>query len=329
MESVGPPKTRLVFRVRSFHITRDGWRAGLSVTNDTATTFSIVDQNDVPDQTFGLMVFRTGSHAELEAAERASRAPRAARSDDVLARATHNARAARDVERDRLCRRSSSGGVLDPLRVRRLRAEREVAGGSRPRGRVRSPRLDHRPRAPVALTRGRPPGRAAYERTSAANAESPASREKSASTATAARRSGIERQSLRHVSEGCIRATVEALIAGQVVQNRRIVGEALVRRGEDGDSGAVPPRSVVGVGAAERVPAEMDPEQPRELCDRLRVIVHAQVADAVDALARLGRRSGALDDDGSRLLAPRVSPAACPAASAATRRSASVPTVAT
>src|SRR5918996_3151616 len=59
-------------------------------------------------------------------------------------------------------------------------------------------------------------------------------------------------------------------------------------------------------GAPERVPALVDSEEAAELGDRLGVVVDAQVADAVDALAGLGGRALALDDDGGRLLAARV-----------------------
>ena len=66
VESTGTPQSGLVFRVRSFSVTRDGWSADLAVTNDTATTFSIEDGDQAPNRAFGLMVFRTGSHAELQ-----------------------------------------------------------------------------------------------------------------------------------------------------------------------------------------------------------------------------------------------------------------------
>jgi hypothetical protein len=66
IESTGSPQSRLVFRVRSFSVTRSGWSAELSVTNDTSATFSIKDEREAPNHSFGLMVFRTGSHAELE-----------------------------------------------------------------------------------------------------------------------------------------------------------------------------------------------------------------------------------------------------------------------
>ena len=192
------------------------------------------------------------------AAERPGCAPRAAGSDDVLARSPRNARATRDLERDGLCGRGASGRVLDPLRVRGLRAEREAAGALsatrvRPISSSGSPTM----RTGCADS-GRPWGRADYGRTRAAKAGSPASRVKSASTATAARRSGSSASACVTWARASSVPAVEALVAGEVVEDRRIVREALFRRGEDRDSGGVPARGVVGVGAAERVPAQMD-----------------------------------------------------------------------
>ena len=66
VESTGSPQSRLVFRVRSFSVTRSGWSADLSITNDTSATFSIEGENEAPKPAFGVMLFRTGSHAELE-----------------------------------------------------------------------------------------------------------------------------------------------------------------------------------------------------------------------------------------------------------------------
>jgi hypothetical protein len=66
IESAGTPGSRLVMRVQRFTVTRDGWRADVSVTNDTNTTFTIERGEDTPDFGFGVMLFGTGSHAELE-----------------------------------------------------------------------------------------------------------------------------------------------------------------------------------------------------------------------------------------------------------------------
>ena len=66
VESAGPPGSRLVMRVRSFTVTQDGWRADVAVTNETSSTFSIDRGPDTPDFGFGVMLFETGRHSELE-----------------------------------------------------------------------------------------------------------------------------------------------------------------------------------------------------------------------------------------------------------------------
>jgi hypothetical protein len=66
VEFAGPPGSRLVFRVRSFSITQDGWRAAVAVTNDTTSTFTVDRGQETPDFGFGVMLFETGSPAELE-----------------------------------------------------------------------------------------------------------------------------------------------------------------------------------------------------------------------------------------------------------------------
>jgi hypothetical protein len=65
-ESAGPPGSRLVFRIQTFSVTRNGWRAEVAVTNDTGTTFSIDHGPDTPDFGFGVMLFETGAHSELD-----------------------------------------------------------------------------------------------------------------------------------------------------------------------------------------------------------------------------------------------------------------------
>src|SRR5690348_16887021 len=63
VEFAGPPGSRLVFRVRSFSITQDGWRAAVAVTNDTTSTFTVDRGQETPDFGFGVMLFETGSPA--------------------------------------------------------------------------------------------------------------------------------------------------------------------------------------------------------------------------------------------------------------------------
>jgi hypothetical protein len=66
VEKAGSQQSGLVFRVRSFSVTPNGWRAAISMTNQTGATFTIDGYRDPLENAFGLMLFRTGSHAELE-----------------------------------------------------------------------------------------------------------------------------------------------------------------------------------------------------------------------------------------------------------------------
>ena len=81
--------------------------------------------------------------------------------------------------------------------------------------------------------------------------------------------------------------------------------------------------------AQRRCASQAGPEidETAQLDDRLGMVLDPQVADAVDPFARFAARADALDDDRGRLLAALSPPAACPASSAATSRSTSVPTV--
>ncbi len=66
VEYVGPSGSRLVLSVRSFSVTQGGWRADVAVTNDTQSSFAIEHGPDSPDFGFGVMLFETGTHAELD-----------------------------------------------------------------------------------------------------------------------------------------------------------------------------------------------------------------------------------------------------------------------
>src|SRR5436309_15134296 len=56
------------------------------------------------------------------------------------------------------------------------------------------------------------------------------------------------------------------------------------------------------VGPAPRLPDRPDAREPSQLDDRLRMVLDAQVADAIDALAGCVPGAGALDHNGRRLL---------------------------
>ena len=56
----------MVFRVRSFEVRTGGWRTEVSVTNDTSVSFRLGDTPDTPQRRYGLMLFSTGDHGELD-----------------------------------------------------------------------------------------------------------------------------------------------------------------------------------------------------------------------------------------------------------------------
>jgi hypothetical protein len=60
-EAMGPAGERLVFGVTRFQVLANGWRARVSVTNDSSVAFEI----DKAHRSFGLMLFATGKHEEL------------------------------------------------------------------------------------------------------------------------------------------------------------------------------------------------------------------------------------------------------------------------
>ena len=62
-ETYGSKTGRLVFRVERLEVHLDGWEATVAVTNDTAVAFEI---SRPARRTFGLMVFGSGNHAELD-----------------------------------------------------------------------------------------------------------------------------------------------------------------------------------------------------------------------------------------------------------------------
>jgi hypothetical protein len=66
LESVGGEAGRIVFGVRTFEVTRDGWRADVTLANDTAVPFGVGNAALPGSRQFGLMLFSTGTHSELE-----------------------------------------------------------------------------------------------------------------------------------------------------------------------------------------------------------------------------------------------------------------------
>jgi hypothetical protein len=60
-ETLGPAGQRLEFGVSRFAVVRDGWRAHISVANDSDVAFDL----DKAQRSFGVMLFSSGKHDEL------------------------------------------------------------------------------------------------------------------------------------------------------------------------------------------------------------------------------------------------------------------------
>jgi hypothetical protein len=65
-ETYGNPGDQLVFEVERLQVLENGWRAWLGVRNHTKVSYELGDPRASLDRAFGLMLFRTGEHAELE-----------------------------------------------------------------------------------------------------------------------------------------------------------------------------------------------------------------------------------------------------------------------
>lgn len=57
---------RLVFRVRRFAVTRNGWETDVEVENRTGITWVLGENPVAVDQSFGIMLFATGALGEVE-----------------------------------------------------------------------------------------------------------------------------------------------------------------------------------------------------------------------------------------------------------------------
>ena len=65
-ETFGPKGEQLVFSVESLQVTASGWRARLSLTNDTTAAYEVGDPRATLDLAFGLMLFASGDPEDLE-----------------------------------------------------------------------------------------------------------------------------------------------------------------------------------------------------------------------------------------------------------------------
>jgi len=70
-ESQGTKGERVVFGVKRFQVLPDGWRARISLANKSKVAFGI----DPSRRSFGLMLFASGKHRDLEARNRAQTLP--------------------------------------------------------------------------------------------------------------------------------------------------------------------------------------------------------------------------------------------------------------
>jgi hypothetical protein len=74
-EVYGEPGARLVFRVDSLAVEEDGWRAAISVKNDSKARFAVASGSASLDQSFGLMLLPTGDLRELDRLNTAGQLP--------------------------------------------------------------------------------------------------------------------------------------------------------------------------------------------------------------------------------------------------------------
>lgn len=65
-ESAGKKGERVIFGVKRFQVLPEGWRARVSVRNDSDVAFTI----DPSRRSFGLMLFTSGAHHDLETRNR-------------------------------------------------------------------------------------------------------------------------------------------------------------------------------------------------------------------------------------------------------------------
>jgi hypothetical protein len=65
-ETYGKAGERLVFSVESLDVMRDGWRARVSIENETSISYELGDPRATLDRSFGLMLFTSGDVRELE-----------------------------------------------------------------------------------------------------------------------------------------------------------------------------------------------------------------------------------------------------------------------
>lgn len=66
---------RLVFTVRSFEVTDDGWSADIGIDNKTSVNWELPELDQAFERTFGVMLFATGDLASLDRLNQAGELP--------------------------------------------------------------------------------------------------------------------------------------------------------------------------------------------------------------------------------------------------------------
>jgi hypothetical protein len=74
-EVYGDPGARLVFRVDSLAVEENGWRAAISVRNESKARFAVASGSASLDRSFGLMLLPTGDLRELDRLNSAGQLP--------------------------------------------------------------------------------------------------------------------------------------------------------------------------------------------------------------------------------------------------------------
>ena len=261
-EVYGKPGASLVFRVESLWVEERGWTASVQIENHSPVRFAVASGSASIDSSFGLMILPTGDHRELDRLNAAGELPAVRQAETIQPRLP---------------------GVLEPGESWRgtLSAKGALPGGSWARvvfgAFVCDGQAADGPRVPgdLAITdhtqRLRPRGQG----TSVLNSSSSASAAKLAVTRRPSRcRKARARSSGAGGRERVVAAAGECLVAGQVVQDRRVLPVPLEPGGEDSYPLLVGALPVVGGGAAQHLPAQMDLEQAAELGDRLGMVVH-------------------------------------------------------
>lgn len=74
-ETFGPTDAQLVFSVEALEVLPGGWRARVGLENETSISYEVVEPTSTLNRTFGLMLFSSGEHAQLDEQNESGRLP--------------------------------------------------------------------------------------------------------------------------------------------------------------------------------------------------------------------------------------------------------------